>query len=510
MSGSSGCQPDKRAVLLDLQCLMDHGGVGCVVLRHLASTQDRVRICRSVSKECRELVDSQVSSLRVNLKDLVAVSTSASLPLQFPRLRRLAFDRADAADASSLLSQLARNNAQLLSKLELLDLANCPGLEAEALQQLLQACKSLRSLTLPAVAGNVTSTRQDFMEVLSNHGMQLTQLDGAGDYVDASTITHLGQMTSLQHLDLTPGKARVVLTPPALQPLAGLTNLRVLQLGNHLACYDTFALAASLPRLESLSFSYVGDYSVGPLDLQPLVACRTLDSLTLCCVVCSDDLLAVLAKTNISKLGLIAGTFTATPKGLALMHRQLWHFQLRVNDRDLSNLAAALPQLSQLRSLSVSIHRAAEDCRELLTAVFGLKKLRHLALESHYNGVREQELQALGMLHDLRQLSLCNHFNDATLCCLLRSTPQLRRLRLSSCGDISDVGLGCAVGHCRHLRQVQLALVRGVSIAGVAALAAAPCTERVELEGCRNVLAEECRELMRLLNKPHLEVVKLK
>jgi len=51
MSSSGGFQPDKRpAAQLDLQFLMDHGGVGCVVLRHLASTQDRVRICRSVSK----------------------------------------------------------------------------------------------------------------------------------------------------------------------------------------------------------------------------------------------------------------------------------------------------------------------------------------------------------------------------------------------------------------------------------------------------------------------------
>jgi hypothetical protein len=340
--------------------------------------------------------------------------------------------------------------------------------------------------------------------------MHLTQLVGAGDYVDATSMTHLAQITTLEHLDLTPGKASVVLMPPALQPLAGLTNLRVLQLGNHLACYDTFALAASLPRLESLAFSYIGDRSIGPPDLQPLVASRTLDSLTLCCVVCSDDLLAVLAKTNISKLSLVAGTFTATAKGLALMQGQLQHLQLRVNDRDMANLAAALPQLPLLRSLSVSIHRAAEDCRNLLNAIFSLKQLQHLALESHYNGVREQELQDLSVLHELQQLSLCNHFSDATLCCLLRGAPQLRRLQLASCGDISDVGLGCAIGHCRHLRQVHLALARGVSIAGVAAVAAGPCVERVELEGCRNVLAEECRELMRLLNKPHLEVVKLK
>jgi len=117
-------------------------------------------------QECRELVDSQVSSLRADLRSLVAVSASASLPLKFPRLRRLAFSRADAADASNLLTQLARNNSQLLAKLELLDLAKCSGLEAEALQQLLQACKSLTSLTLPAVAANVTSMRQTFMEVI--------------------------------------------------------------------------------------------------------------------------------------------------------------------------------------------------------------------------------------------------------------------------------------------------------------------------------------------------------
>jgi len=90
-----------------------------------ASTQDRVRICRSVSQECRQLVDSQVHSLRANLKSLSTHDDSLALPLRFPRLESLSFDRAAASESSRLLHQLATHQPQLLATLRELDLSSC-------------------------------------------------------------------------------------------------------------------------------------------------------------------------------------------------------------------------------------------------------------------------------------------------------------------------------------------------------------------------------------------------
>lgn len=110
----------------------------------------------------------------------------------------------------------------------------------------------------------------------STHASQLTHLLGAGDYICPASIQLLPQLPNLQHLDISPGKFNIVLTPPMLQPIGQLTKLQHLQLGNHLACYDTCALAASLPALKSLVFSYVDDYAVEPHDLAPLTYSRSL------------------------------------------------------------------------------------------------------------------------------------------------------------------------------------------------------------------------------------------
>jgi hypothetical protein len=90
-----------------------------------ASTQDRVRICRFVSKKCRQLVDSQVHSLRANLKSLSTRDATLALQLHFPCLQRLSFDRAAPSESSHLLEQLASNQPQLLSHLQELDLSCC-------------------------------------------------------------------------------------------------------------------------------------------------------------------------------------------------------------------------------------------------------------------------------------------------------------------------------------------------------------------------------------------------
>lgn len=111
-----------QTLLLTLLCTA--GSVSCV-LRPAASTQDRVRICRSVSQECRQLVDSQVHSLRANLKSLSTHDDSLALPLRFPRLESLSFDRAAASESSRLLHKLATHQPQLLATLRELDLSTC-------------------------------------------------------------------------------------------------------------------------------------------------------------------------------------------------------------------------------------------------------------------------------------------------------------------------------------------------------------------------------------------------
>lgn len=96
-----------------------------------------MRICRSISSECRQLVDSQVHSLRANLKslsshshdsngaDAAKAAPSSVLPLRFPQLQRLSFDRSAASESSGLLLQLAEQQPQLLAHLQELDLSSC-------------------------------------------------------------------------------------------------------------------------------------------------------------------------------------------------------------------------------------------------------------------------------------------------------------------------------------------------------------------------------------------------
>lgn len=349
----------------------------------------------------------------------------------------------------------------------------------------------------------------------SKHGTKLTHLAGAGDYVCTETVSLLAALSNLQSLDIVRGLMLGVSAASALQPLSSLTNLQHLQLGNSLACHDSCALAASLPRLDSLEFAYANDHldcfgGLSHQDLVPLVGCRTLKHLTLSAVSCSDQLLSVLARCKVSSLSLLAGRFAAQPKYTALLQQQLSSLQLRVNDSDIPALAAALPELKGLSSLSVSIHRSAEDCGLLMPAIFGLPRLQQLSLGSHYNGLKEQELVGLPTAGQLTSVSLRNHFSDATLCRTLSVVPQLRELHLASCESVSDVGLACLVGHCKELRSVRLELMRGVGAAGVAAVAAGPHVARIVVEGCRNVLAEECRDVMKLSNKLDLEVVKLR
>ena len=68
-------------------------------------------------------MDSHVQGLRASLK---AISThSKCLPLGFPQLQRLAFDRAAVSESNSLLLQLVAQQPGLLAHLRELDLSSC-------------------------------------------------------------------------------------------------------------------------------------------------------------------------------------------------------------------------------------------------------------------------------------------------------------------------------------------------------------------------------------------------
>lgn len=508
--GARGSSTSKASSDFNWGSIMAHD-VGTVVLRHLASTADSTRTTRLISKDCRQLVDSRVHGLKANLS---ALSSSEQLTSRFPRLRRLSFERlSSSSSASQLLTQLVQQQPKLLVRLQELDLSSCHGLEADVLVQLLRGCSGLRSLALPPLASSVQSNRHDFVEAITTHAGQLTQLLGAGDYICPASVQLLPQLSQLQSLDIAPGPhSSLLLTPAALQPLKQLHHLQRLQLGNHLARYDTFLLAGQLPQLSSLVFEYADDSSASHADLAPLMASSSLQELQLCNVICSDEVLGVLARTRVSRLTLRAGRFCASRKGAAALAQQLLELQMRVNDADMQAFAAALPALTGLRSLSLSVHRASESCTELMQAIFSLPQLQSLALSSHYNGLKEAEASNLPLLPSLQRLSLSNHFNDTTLQLLLRAAPSLRSLKLSSCSAVSDAGLTSVPQLCSKLREVHLELMRGAGAAGVAALAAGRCVVKVVVEGCRNVSAQECRRLQQQLagQKLDLEIVKLK
>jgi hypothetical protein len=345
----------------------------------------------------------------------------------------------------------------------------------------------------------------------STHGTQLQHLKGAGDYVNSDTLPHVVKLTALRTLDITTEQQAVHIPPRSLQSLAVLSRLQNLHLGSHLACYDLFELAADLPALQQLEFSYVQDIPVSSQDLAPLRRSSTLQRLALAGVQCTDALLDVLADTPVTDLRLCAGEFLASPKGAARIAGRLQRLQMMVYSTAGSYmLNASLPVLgAALTSLSLTVHKWV-GCSGLLQAVFGLPALQDLSLQANYSSFTEQELQALPVASQLTQLSLSNQFGDAALCQLLRSTPGLRHLSLSSCSEIGSLGLSCVLGHCRRLSSVRLELMRGATAAGVAALASGQCMSRVVLEGCRNVSAEECGELMRMLNRPDLDIVKLR
>jgi hypothetical protein len=332
-----------------------------------------------------------------------------------------------------------------------------------------------------------------------------------GDYLDTSNLPQLAQLTALQALDLSTEAHALPIPPSNLQLLSHLTALTSLHLGNNLACHEACDLAAGLPALAELSFSYVSEVQVSVQEFAPLWRSKTLQRLELAGVDCTDELLGVLAGSAVTDLALTAAAFRATAKGAAAMAGRLQALRLSVKDTTLAAVTSALPVLgSQLTQLSLCVHKAGGDYTQLMQVVFALPALQQLSLASHYNGLTERELQGLPVAPQLTQLSLHNHFTPATLPCVLRGTPSVRHLHLCSCADVGAAGLGSVLEHCRGLRSVHLELMRGVDAAAVAALAAGRYVSRIVLEGCRNVSAEECRELMQRLGRPDLDIIKLR
>jgi hypothetical protein len=447
--------------------------------------------------------------LRLNLKGLCNRRNYPGIPLRFPRLTQLSFDRQDSGKhVNGLLEQLARDHGTLLANLDTLDLSNCEGLEASTLEVLLRACPAVSSLRLPNLSGSVSSSPpEDFARVLSQCS-KLRSLLGAGDYSDPSSVAQLAKLTQLQQLDLSPGKTRIVLLPEHLAPLSHLSALTSLQLGNHLATHATCTLAANLPSLHTLSFVYCDDYPPAPAALQPLTHSKSLRQLELCSVVLDQPMATVLGHTPMTSLKL-QGTFALTPTAACLLPKQLTTLSLQLADRDIPTFISAIPKLN-LTSLTLALHRASEPCHALLAAITGQQQLTQLTLESHYYGLVEAEFDGCQVMPCLTHLTLVNHFTDITLCSLLRCAPNLTHLSLVSCGSITDLGLCCAASHCRNLKQLELSMCRGVTRTGVAAAAAAPRVTRVTLEGCRNVSVEDTREVMRLMCKHDLEISKIR
>ena len=129
----------------------------------------------------------------------------------------------------------------------------------------------------------------------STYGSQLQHLQGVGDYIDADSITHLARLTALTSLDLTTERHALPVAPRSLHVLSALPHLSHLQLGNHLACHDTCELAAALPALQDLEFTYVCEVHVSVQDFAPLKQSRSLQRLGVSGVACSDELLELLA-----------------------------------------------------------------------------------------------------------------------------------------------------------------------------------------------------------------------
>lgn len=343
------------------------------------------------------------------------------------------------------------------------------------------------------------------------HGSQLTHLAGAGDYICSATVHLLATLTNLQSLDIMPEWHINKIDPAALQPLS---NLQHLQLGGHLDISEACTLAVRLPQLCSLEFSLIkcldSSYVSGSNCLAPLASCRRLQRLCMGGVLCDDALMSRLARSKVSSFVQRAGTFSASPKGASLLQQQLKQLQLNVAGESIAHLAAALPQLKGLEQVILSVHNSSMDSSKLFQAIFGLTGLQQLSLKIQYGPLSECELTGLAKLPRLANLSLSNHLSDATLHRILSRTSHLQHLELVSCSAVSDTGLSRVMSCCPMLRSVHLELMRGITVSGVSALAGCQYVQRIVLEGCRNVTAEECWEVMKASGKPDLEVIKLK
>eukprot|EP00877_Chromochloris_zofingiensis_P001004 jgi/Chrzof1/10904/Cz05g16170.t1 len=265
--------------------------------------------------------------------------------------------------------------------------------------------------------------------------------------------------------------------------------------------------------MHTLSFSYVEnvenrskEYSVLPEDLEPLTHSRSIKRLDLSSSDLTDAIAEVISRTPVTRLSLY-GSFELSTKGACLL-TQLTQLSVTICDRHVDSLTLALPSL-KLSYLYVDYHRSIANCEQLLKAISS-QPLQQLSLASHYFGISESQFTSMVQMPALQQLHLINHFTDSAVNTLLSCAPGLTSLQLSSCTELTDLGLCCIPAHCKHLRTITLSLIRGASQCSIAALASIPSVQRVVVDGCRNVTAQDCKDVVRLVNKRGLDVVKLK
>jgi len=152
----------------------------------------------------------------------------------------------------------------------------------------------------------------------------------------------------------------------------------------------------------------------------------------------------------------------------------------------------ALERVAALRGLvRLGLDRQKADVD--LGPLVGLRSLAALSLVYWKKLGREaaHTLARIPSLVDL-DLSSCDKLRDDGVVALARGCPELRRLSVASCDKVADGALE-ALGGLKKLRDLNLHLCRGVTAAGVGAVAGAPL-ERLTLEGiCTSDVARALR-----------------
>lgn len=155
---------------------------------------------------------------------------------------------------------------------------------------------------------------------------------------------------------------------------------------------------------------------------------------------------------------------------------------------------AALETVAGLQGLvRLGLDRQKELKAPDLEPLVGLRSLAALSLV-YCKKIGKDAPHVLARVPSLVDLDLssCDQVKDDGVVALAHGCPELRRLSVASCENVQDGALA-ALGELKRLRDLNLHLCRGVTAAGVGALARAPL-ERLNLEGiCTSALAGALR-----------------